>query len=152
MRDEKKLIEAIIKRVADGEDMKYNPIYICGKSEKTCQLAYKMAFAYKEKHPFAMLNIVSGEEFVKEMVRSVKENKLEDFLKWYCFSAMLVFLNIDAIAGLRQTEQCFYCIFDKLYEKGIRIIVTGTNPPTAETGLADRIRTQLSGGLIVRTD
>lgn len=45
------------------------------------------------------------------------------------------------------TEQALYGVLDWYLESGKRLVITGTAPLTAISALADRISTQLSGGI-----
>lgn len=50
------------------------------------------------------------------------------------------------------TMKEFYGIFDKLWESGKQIVITGLTTPIKMACLEPRIRTQLEGGIIYNVD
>lgn len=144
---------AAAKAVADrpGKEGRYPTVYFYGPSGlgKT-HLLHSIGNEILKNNPALTVYLVTGRDFVKELVDSIQHNKIGDFQKKY--TDHLDILMIDDIHELKNkkgTQNEFFHIFNELYQKGKQLIFTSDLNPSEIDGLEERIKTRLHWGLVV---
>ena len=127
----------------------YNPLFIYGNSGlgKT-HLLKAIGSAIHEKDPKARIMLVKGEEFLNEMVHSLKEGQAEEFRQKYRQVDLFLLDDIQFISGKEGTQQEFFHTFESIYNTGHQIVVTSDRPPRDMATLDDRLRTRFEGGMM----
>ncbi len=141
-------IEGVVEGILDGNRAVYNPVLFYGDPSETGAVIARLIRDYRVMHPFRKVLQISGEEFFGKLVLSVKDGTSLDFGNQFDHTDLLVFENVDDIAGKTVTMQIFYGVFDKVYESGGQIVLTSSAPPVKLYLMEDRIRTQIEGGII----
>lgn len=103
----------------------------------------------KEK-PFWKILFISGNTFVEEYLNWVKNSAQGDSLKSF-FDTVDVLLidDIQMLANKEQTQNMFFTIYESLIERNKQIVITCDKQPSELNGLAERLVTRFSKGLIV---
>ncbi|MCD8256552.1 MAG: chromosomal replication initiator protein DnaA, partial [Oscillospiraceae bacterium] len=127
----------------------YNPLFIYGNSGlgKT-HLLLAIGSAIHENDANAKIIYIKGDDFLNDMVRSLKEGTAEEFRQKYRNVDLFLVDDIQFIAGKESTQEEFFHTFNSIYESGHQIVLTSDRPPIAMAQLDDRLRTRFEGGLM----
>ena len=137
------------KRVCEQSD-RYNPLYIYGGVGlgKTHLLnAIGLKFQEKNKVMF-----ISAERFMYHFIKSIKKNDMVNFKDFFRKSSIFIIDDIQFIRGKESLQEEFFHTFNSLMEKGSQIIISADRPPMKLDRVQERIKSRLSGGLIVDID
>ncbi len=145
-----KLAHAGARVVAENPGTKYNPLFFYGNSGigKT-HLMYAIANEVLSKNPSMRVICVKGEEFMNQLIESIRIKKNSEFREKYRKADMLLIDDIQFIAGKESTQLEFFHTFDALYEDHKQIIITSDKPPHEMVTLEERIRSRFESGLVV---
>lgn len=145
-----KLAHAGARVVAENPGTKYNPLFFYGNSGigKT-HLMYAIANEVLKKNPSMRVICVKGEEFMNQLIESIRIKKNSEFREKYRTADMLLIDDIQFIAGKESTQMEFFHTFDALYEDHKQIIITSDKPPHEMVTLEERIRSRFESGLVV---
>ncbi len=144
------LPEGLVSGILNERRDVYNPVYFYGDPCAAAELTDRLARAYALKFPGRKTVRVRGADFVRDMIRCMREDSLREFETRFCHADLLVMEDIEALAGNEFAMQVFYGLFDRIYEAGGQIVATGLHAPADIPALEDRVRTQLLGGVICR--
>lgn len=127
----------------------YNPLFIYGNSGlgKT-HLLLAIGSAIHENDPSAKIVYVKGDEFLNDMVQSIKDGTVAEFRQKYRYADLFLVDDIQFIAGKESTQEEFFHTFNSIYEAGHQIVLTSDRKPLDMTLLDDRLRTRFEGGLM----
>ncbi|NCB75055.1 MAG: chromosomal replication initiator protein DnaA [Clostridia bacterium] len=144
-----KFAHAAAIAVADNPGVAYNPLFIYGNSGlgKT-HLLLAIGQKIHERDSSAKIAYVKGDDFVNQMVLSLKENTQEEFRNKYRYADLFLVDDIQFIAGKIGSQEEFFHTFNNLYEAGKQIVITSDRPPMEMVKLEDRLRTRFEGGLM----
>ena len=144
-----KLAKSFCYAVAENPSAIYNPLFIYGNSGlgKT-HLLYAIINHIKEKNPSLKLVYKKSEDFINELVISIKEGNTQAFKDKYRKSDVLLIDDIQFISGKEATQEEFFHTFSALYESDKQIIITSDRPPKEIKPLDDRLRTRFEGSLL----
>lgn len=136
--------------VAENPALRYNPLFLystpgLGKTH----LLHAIANHVHGKSPNARVLYISAERFVNELIESIQHNKMSAFRQKYRDSYdVILFDDIQFIAGKEKTEEEFFHTFNALHSSKRQIVVTSDRPPKEIEGLEERLRTRFEWGLI----
>lgn len=144
-----KFAHAAAVAVADNPGVAYNPLFIYGNSGlgKT-HLLLSIGQKIHETNNQASIAYVKGDDFINQMVQSIKDNTQEEFRNKYRYVDLLLVDDIQFIAGKIGVQEEFFHTFNNLYESGKQIVITSDRPPMEMVKLEDRLRTRFEGGLM----
>ena len=135
--------------VAENPGRLYNPLFIYGNSGlgKT-HLLLSIGHAIHEKDPKSTIAYIKGDEFINQLIKSIKEGTAEEFRTKYRNVDLFLVDDIQFIAGKQSTQDEFFHTFNNIYEAGHQIVITSDRPPMEMKLLDDRLRTRFEGGLM----
>ena len=141
------LAYAAAKKICELPGEIYNPLYLysewgLGKTH----LIQSIAKTLKTKG-LKVLS-VSGETFVNEFVKSIK-NKSPQKMNKYREADVFILDDIDFFVGKKQTIELFIHIINQLSISGKQIVVTSYNHPS-KLDVSKRLTSILKSGLIVK--
>lgn len=144
-----KFAHAAAVAVADKPGAAYNPLFIYGNSGlgKT-HLLLSIGQRIHEREPAAKIVYVKGDEFMNQMVQSIKDNTQVEFRNKFRYVDLLLVDDIQFIAGKMGVQEEFFHTFNTIYEAGKQIVITSDRPPIEMVKLEDRLRTRFEGGLM----
>lgn len=127
----------------------YNPLFIYGNSGlgKT-HLLLSIGNSLHARNPDTKVAYVKGDEFMNQMVRSIKESTQDEFRQKYRYVDLFLVDDIQFIAGKIGVQEEFFHTFNALFEAGKQIVITSDRPPLEMVKLEDRLRTRFEGGLM----
>jgi chromosomal replication initiator protein len=137
--------------VAKNPGKAYTSLYIHSDSGlgKT-HLLHSIANYIQEHYPTLKIHFTSANVFMAEMIEAIQENKIHEFRRRY--SEMIDVLIIDDVHELKNkdsTQKEFFDVFNELTNKRKQLIFTSDKHPKDINGIEDRVRTRLSGGMVV---
>ncbi|MEF3255296.1 MAG: chromosomal replication initiator protein DnaA [Deferribacterales bacterium] len=135
--------------VAEGYSQTYNPLFIYGGVGlgKT-HLIHAIGNKIVEKFPKLKIIYISSEAFTNEMIYALKTKTMDDFREKYRSIDLLLFDDVQFLAGkTRSTEEFFYT-FNSLYDIQKQIVITSDKEPNEIPDLEERLRSRFAWGLL----
>lgn len=136
--------------VAERPGHQYNPLFFysapgLGKTH----LLHAIGNAILAKNPSSRIAYISAETFANELIDSIRHNATPAFrMKYRNSYDVLLFDDIQFIAGKKQTEEEFFHTFNELYGLKKQLVLTSDRPPKEIEKLEERIRTRFECGLV----
>jgi chromosomal replication initiator protein len=137
---------AVAEKPAQG----YNPLFLysppgLGKTH----LLHAIANHFKGLNPNARVAYLSAEQFVNELVESLKKGQMIQFRNKYRNSFDMILIDdIQFIAGKGSSEEEFFHTFNALHSSRRQIVVTSDRPPKEIESLEERVKTRFLHGLV----
>jgi len=131
----------------------YNPLFIYGGSGlgKThlLQAIGNNALSINENYKVIY---ISAERFVKDYVKSLQLNSIDDFQSEYRSADLLLIDDIQFFSGKDGTQEEFFHTFNALQEKNKQIVITSDKYPNEINNLEERLVSRFGQGLTVEVD
>ena len=126
---------------------RYNPLYICGGVGlgKT----HLLNAIGLELHKDNNVMFISAERFMYHFIKSIKKNDMVNFKDFFRKSSVFIIDDIQFLSGKESLQEEFFHTFNSLMDKGSQIIVSADRVPTKLERIQERIKSRLSGGLVV---
>ena len=126
---------------------RYNPLYICGGVGlgKT-HLLNAIGLELQSKNN---VMFISAERFMYHFIKSIKKNDMVNFKDFFRKSSVFIIDDIQFISGKESLQEEFFHTFNSLMDKGSQIIISADRTPMKLDRVQDRIKSRLSGGLVV---
>ncbi len=127
----------------------YNPLFLysdvgLGKTH----LLNAIGLLTHTLYPDMNVVYVSAEEFVNELISSIRYDRTPKFRDKYRKIDCLLIDDIQFIAGKDRTQEEFFHTFNTLHDAGKQIVVTSDKFPKDIPNLEDRLRSRFEWGLI----
>ena len=135
--------------VSEKPAKNYNPLFIYGGVGlgKT-HLLNAIGLKTMVLHPQLNVLYVSAEEFMNELVNSIRYDKMPKFREKFRHIECLLIDDIQFIAGKDRTQEEFFHTFNTLHDSGKQIVVTSDKFPKDIPNLESRLRSRFEWGLI----
>ena len=126
---------------------RYNPLYICGGVGlgKT-HLLNAIGLLLQNNNN---VMFISAERFMYHFIKSIKKNDMVNFKDFFRKSSVFIIDDIQFISGKESLQEEFFHTFNSLMDKGSQIIISSDRAPMKLDRVQDRIKSRLSGGLVV---
>jgi len=143
------LAHAASLSVAEQPAQNYNPLFIyggvgLGKTHLINAIGIKTISLFPDK----TVLYVSAEEFMNELINSIRYDKMPHFREKYRKIDSLLIDDIQFIAGKERTQEEFFHTFNTLHDSGKQIVVTSDKFPKEIEKLESRLRSRFEWGLI----
>ena len=129
---------------------RYNPLYIYGGVGlgKT-HLLNAIGLSLQNDNN---VMFISAERFMYHFIKSIKKNDMVNFKDFFRKSSVFIIDDIQFIRGKESLQEEFFHTFNSLIEKNSQIIISSDRSPMKLDRVQERIKSRLSGGLIVDID
>ena len=129
---------------------RYNPLYICGGVGlgKTHLLN---AIGLELQNDNNVM-FISAERFMYHFIKSIKKNDMVNFKDFFRKSSVFIIDDIQFIRGKESLQEEFFHTFNSLIDKGSQIVISADRSPMKLDRVQERIKSRLSGGLVVDID
>lgn len=126
----------------------FNPLVIYGDVGlgKT-HLAQAIGNEVLGKFPKKNILYVSTEKFTNQLIQSIKNNAVSDFVNFYQLIDLLIVDDIQFLTGRTKTQEIFFNIFNHLHQSGKQIVLTSDRAPKDMEGMEDRLISRFKWGL-----
>jgi len=92
---------------------------------------------------------ISAERFMYQFVKSIKKNEMVSFKDFFRRANVFIIDDIQFIRGKEGLQEEFFHTFNSLFDKSSQIVISSDRPPNKLDRVQDRIKSRLSGGLVV---
>ena len=136
--------------VAENPSQIFNPLFIYGGTGlgKT-HLMHAIAHSIQARNPRARLLYLSAEEFMNQVITSIKEKRMDALRERYRRSCdVLLMDDVHILAGKEATQEEFFHTFNALHTAQKQIVLTSDRPPQEMSRLEDRLRSRFQWGLL----
>jgi len=116
-----------------------------GKTHLMQSVAHKLL----QKNPEEKICLVPAEEFMNELINSIRKKETMNFKNKYRTVKALLIDDVQFIGGKVTVQEEFFHTFNAIQKEGGQIILTSDLLPGDIQGLEDRLRSRFEGGLTV---
>ena len=92
---------------------------------------------------------ISAERFMYHFVRSIKSNDMVKFKDFFRKANVFIIDDIQFLAGKEAMQEEFFHTFNALIDRGSQIVVASDRSPSNLDRVQGRIKSRLSGGLVI---
>ena len=126
---------------------RYNPLFIYGGVGlgKT-HLINAIGLELKNN---SSVMFISAERFMYQFIKSIKKNEMVNFKDFFRKANVFIIDDIQFIRGKEGLQEEFFHTFNSLFDKSSQIIISSDRPPNKLDRVQERIKSRLSGGLVV---
>ncbi len=141
---------AASKRICENNSLAYNPLFIYGDvgMGKT-HLLNAIAIDINVNFPNLKIVMMSAERFMYQFIKSLRLKETIKFKDQFRSIDILMIDDIQFIGGKGSTQEEFFYTFNDLISQGKQIIITSNKSPVDLLSLDKRLKSRLSGGLVV---
>ena len=137
------------KTLASAESVNFNPLFIHGGTGRgKTHLLHAIGQLFLAKTPTARVVSMSAEKFMVEFVRAIRENDTIGFKGRLRSADLLLIDDVQFIAGKDSTQEEFFHTMNEIITAGRRLVITSDRAPQDLDGIAPRILSRLSWGLV----
>ncbi len=140
---------AASRAVAENPSKSYNPLFLYGGVGlgKT-HLLHAIGHHIVGRHPQLVVRYLAAEQFVNELISSLRFNRMPDFRERYRNIDVLLVDDIQFLANKERTQEEFFHTFNTLYTRQKQIILSSDSSPRAIPAIEERLRSRFEWGLI----
>ena len=130
-------------------DMRHNPLVFYGPSGtgKT-HLLHAIGNRIRRDHPQMRVDYLRCSDFTADMVNSILDSRANMFRRKYLHNDLLLMDDIQCLSGASATQEEFYNLFNRLYERGCQIVLACDRPLDQLLALEDRMAACFIGGIM----
>ena len=141
---------ASAKRFCSNDITEFNPLYIYGGVGlgKT-HLLHSIGWSLKEENSKYTVLYLSAERFMFQFIKSLRQKDTMSFKQKFRSVDVLILDDIQFMMGKASTQEEFFHTFNSLLDLNKKVIISGDRPPSDLVSFNDRMKSRLSGGLVV---
>jgi len=137
------------RTLATADRVAFNPLFLHGGTGRgKTHLLHAIGQAFLECRPGARVVSMSAEKFMVEFVRALRENDTIGFKQRLRSADLLLIDDVQFIAGKDSTQEEFFHTMNEIITAGRRLVITSDRAPQDLDGIAPRILSRLSWGLV----
>ena len=128
----------------------FNPLYIYGGVGlgKT-HLLHAIGWKLTDENPNCNILYLSAERFMFQFIKSLRQKDTMSFKQKFRSVDVLILDDIQFMIGKVSTQEEFFHTFSSLLDMNKKVIISGDRPPSDINSFNDRMKSRLSGGLVV---
>ncbi|MCY4393781.1 MAG: chromosomal replication initiator protein DnaA [Rhodospirillaceae bacterium] len=143
------LAYAAAQRVADSEDIPFNPLFIHGGVGlgKT-HLMHAMAWRIRERTPWRRVAYISAEKFMYQFIRALRFKDMLAFKEQFRSVDVLMIDDVQFMADKGATQEEFFHTFNALMDERRQVVVSADKSPSDLSGIEERLISRFNWGLV----
>ena len=135
--------------VVEEPATKYNPFVIVaasglGKSHLLQAIANQLA-----RHDGTVVACLGAQDFTQELIEAIERDRVAVWRARYRRVTALCIDDIHLLQGKDRTQEELFWLFDQLLGQHCQLVFSSAVPVRDLTGLEERLRSRLEGGLVV---
>ncbi len=135
--------------IAGMKQEAYNPLFIwSGTGLGKTHILNAIGNRVVDNHPDKSVLYVGAQKFVKEMLEAVEGGSMEAFRERYKSLDLLLLDDVHFLAQSESLQDELFSIFNELKSRNKYIVLTSDRPPQDIKGLAERLTSRFSSGLV----
>ena len=140
---------AAAQRVADSDDIPFNPLFIHGGVGlgKT-HLMHAMAWRIRERTPWRRVAYISAEKFMYRFVRALRFKDTLAFKDQFRSVDVLMIDDVQFMADKGATQEEFFHTFNALMDERRQVVVSADKSPSELSGIEERLISRFNWGLV----
>mgnify|MGYP000959343569 CR=1 FL=1 len=137
--------------VAEGFSKLYSPLFLYGGSGlgKT-HLMHAIGNYILKKNQKKKILYVSSESFTNELILAIQNKSQTKFKEKYRNIDLLLFDDVQFIAGKQSVETELFNTFDFLYNRNKQIVFTSDKPPAELGDFPERLSSRFAWGMVAQ--
>jgi len=140
---------AAARSIANRPAESYNPLFLyAGVGLGKTHLLHAIGHKITQKHPHLKVMYLPAEQFVNELISSLRFNRMPEFRERYRSIDVLMVDDIQFLANKERTQEEFFHTFNTLYTRQKQIILSSDSSPRDIRDLEERLRSRFEWGLI----
>lgn len=144
------MAHAAAQAVAKQPGQIYNPLFLWGNvGVGKTHIMQAIGNVILRENPDTPLLYCMGEEFLNEIIASIRTKRTMDFKEKYRNLKVLLIDDIQFIAGKDTAQEEFFHTFNAITRSGGQVIMTSDRPPYDIHPLEERLRSRFEAGLTV---
>ena len=137
------------RTLATAGTVSFNPLFIHGGTGRgKTHLLHAIGHAFLAHFPGSRVVSMSAEKFMVEFIRALRENDTIGFKSRLRSADLLLIDDVQFIAGKDSTQEEFFHTMNEIITAGRRLVITSDRAPQDLDGIAPRILSRLSWGLV----
>jgi chromosomal replication initiator protein len=137
------------RTLAGAAAVSFNPLFIHGGTGRgKTHLLHAIGHSFLANHPGKRVVSMSAEKFMVEFIRALKANDTIGFKSRLRNADLLLIDDVQFIAGKDSTQEEFFHTMNEIITAGRRLVITSDRAPQDLDGVAPRILSRLSWGLV----
>jgi len=137
------------RTLAGADAVSFNPLFIHGGTGRgKTHLLHAIGHSFLANHPGKRVVSMSAEKFMVEFIRALKANDTIGFKGRLRNADLLLIDDVQFIAGKDSTQEEFFHTMNEIITAGRRLVITSDRAPQDLDGVAPRILSRLSWGLV----
>ena len=137
------------QNIATSQTLGFNPLFLHGGTGRgKTHLLHAIGHSFLAHHRGAKVVSMSAEKFMVEFIRALKENDTIGFKQRLRSADLLLIDDVQFIAGKDSTQEEFFHTMNEIITAGRRLVITSDRAPQDLDGIAPRILSRLSWGLV----
>ena len=152
---DKELCSRILAELLANNSLNHNRLFIYGNRQEISAMMDSFESQYRKTFPGRTVLHICGKEFIDMIINSVKQQiennnvKVPDGLRKLTESDLLIFEDVDSLAGCQVSMEKLYFIIDRLFEQGKTIIFAAEVPPAKIKQMEKRNISQFEGCIVM---
>ena len=137
------------RTLATADQVSFNPLFLHGGTGRgKTHLLHAIGHAFEAAFPHRRIVSMSAEKFMVEFIRALKDNDTIGFKGRLRGADLLLIDDVQFIAGKDSTQEEFFHTMNEIIGAGKRLVITSDRAPQDLDGIAPRILSRLSWGLV----
>lgn len=141
---------SVSKALSHGNDWPYNSLFLLsGTGLGKSHLSQAIGHAIHAKAPRLKIHYITAEDFINEMVFSLKNNRIDEFKNRYRKSCDVLLLEeVHFLSGKEKTQMELGYTLDALINDNKKLIFTSALLPKDMPSLTSELASRLTSGII----
>ncbi len=137
------------RTLASAENVAFNPLFIHGGTGRgKTHLLHAIGHEFAKRRPSGRIIYMSAEKFMVEFVAALRANETIQFKQQLRSADLLMIDDVQFIAGKESTQEEFFHTMNEIISAGRRLVISSDRAPQDLDGIAPRILSRLSWGLV----